>query len=789
MNRFVKEIVFIVVIFLNSSVTASVPMAQISFDGASQEGLKIHSQFSSPDFVPGVSNFAWRTDGFSSYGEWDRMLPSEGSFSLVFWVALESYPSDMEVTVDRLSPSAIISQFINGKGLNIYIDTYGRWGAQIGSSEGKAYRLTSSARFPLYQWNQIAFIYDEQDNGNELRLLLNGQLVDKTELPRTSRFIPADVPMLFARPSDVLGLLNFEINLLNGSFDDLSLYQGALNNEQITELYNNSGVAEKLSEVSVNVAESASGNELVVSKNDIEKIHSDLVQNLTSFNSKLVEASLAVPASRFANDHLRPTFHAMPPANWTNEPHGLVRKNGRWHMFYQRTPNGPFKTQMHWGHMASDNLIDWIDFRDALRPELQTDDFGFDMKGIWSGDVIVDGEAAFAFYTSVNHFDRLRAANPGISMAVSMDDNLVNWKKFGPVIDTRHVADFRDPYLWKEDDTWHMIIGAAYENHGGLDYYKLERNGEEATWVHQTKFSSLSYRVLDIGSIIWEMPVFEKIGQEEYVLVVNPIGGAVEKYGELATRGIYWTGDWIDGLFIPHYKQPKLLDILPGHLSPTVARGDDGQLRAIGIVDERRTSLAQEQAGWAHTFSLPRVWFLSDNKRALGQAPAPELMDLRLSPSFVAEQIQIDQVSSEVQSGSWSYELVIESENLSKSELSIELFASKNNSEVTRLVVDGETGSIVLDKRQSNLSKNDEGPLVISGQHSLDDFGQISTVRLFVDGSVVDVFINDSSAFSFRAYPSLKASNKTRIRSAVPIVLDKVSVYPLRPMARKLNLE
>ena len=61
--------------------------------------------------------------------------------------------------------------------------------------------------------------------------------------------------------------------------------------------------------------------------------------------------SLRVPDSRFATDWLRPAVHAMPPANWTNEPHGLVRVgNGEgddWHLFYQRTPSGPYKTLMH----------------------------------------------------------------------------------------------------------------------------------------------------------------------------------------------------------------------------------------------------------------------------------------------------------------------------------------------------------------------------------------------------------------------------------------------------------
>lgn len=111
--------------------------------------------------------------------------------------------------------------------------------------------------------------------------------------------------------------------------------------------------------------------------------------------------------------------------------------------------------------------------KDALRPELQTEDFGFDQKGIWSGDVILDGGKAFAFYTSVNHSDRLLASNPGVAMAVREDADLEDWTKIGPILNTEHVVDFRDPYLLRSGGTWHMIIGAALETGGGLDYYVL----------------------------------------------------------------------------------------------------------------------------------------------------------------------------------------------------------------------------------------------------------------------------------------------------------------------------
>mgnify|MGYP007121433761 CR=1 FL=1 len=72
----------------------------VSFDGTDDAGATLHTQFAAPDYVPEVQGLAWRTDGFSSRAEivTDRSL--HHGFTLSFWVALESYPSDLEVPAD-----------------------------------------------------------------------------------------------------------------------------------------------------------------------------------------------------------------------------------------------------------------------------------------------------------------------------------------------------------------------------------------------------------------------------------------------------------------------------------------------------------------------------------------------------------------------------------------------------------------------------------------------------------------------------------------------------------------
>lgn len=718
------------------------PLLDIDFDGLAEgrlpAGVTVHTQFPRPDVVPGVVGAAWRSDGFSSYAEAALSLDPEAAFTLSLWVALESYPSDREVPLGEIAPSSIVQQASGGEGFDIFIDTFGRWGMRLATSAGGLI-VRAPQRFPLRRWSHLVATVDPA--AGAMALYLDGNLIGLAKGQPGMRLCLAPVPLKLATPAVPARILDFTINRLNGAFDLLSVHPGALQAGQLA-----------------------------------------LLPGPPGGRVPSAEASLQVPQTRFAADTLRPRVHPMPPANWTNEPHGLVYFNDVWHLFYQRTPNGPFKTQMHWGHLSSRDLVVWESQPDALRPELHGDDVGHDMKGIWSGHVIVDGGKAFAFYTSVNHGDRLAAGNPGISMAVSQDPLLRDWRKLGPILNSEGLVDFRDPFLWKQDGTWHMLIGAALEAGGGLDYQILRPGPDGARWERQRRFSEISYRVLDPGSVIWEMPVFEPLSGTVWILLVNPIGGRISKYGDPATRAVYWTGEWSGGVFKPFFRDPKPLDLLPGHLAPTVARAPDGHLRAIGIIDERRSPRSQQRAGWANMFSLPRVWRLLPDGRTLGQELAPELTALRAAPRIAAARVSLGTTPVAVDAGLRAYELLLDLDaEAPRRAITVELMASPDGSEVTRLQFDPARDRVVFDKSRSSLSGEGEGPLVLEGAYDANAFGPMRRLRVVVDGSSIEVFVNDAAAYAVRSYPSLSVSTGLRIGGAdAGVETATLSLWPLR---------
>ena len=87
-----------------SDVLPTPPMLNWTFDldkAAVPSQTKFTTQFAQPDFVPGVSGRAWRSDGFSSWVSAPLTLSPTTGFTVEGWVALESYPSGYEKPVDE----------------------------------------------------------------------------------------------------------------------------------------------------------------------------------------------------------------------------------------------------------------------------------------------------------------------------------------------------------------------------------------------------------------------------------------------------------------------------------------------------------------------------------------------------------------------------------------------------------------------------------------------------------------------------------------------------------------
>lgn len=457
---------------------------------------------------------------------------------------------------------------------------------------------------------------------------------------------------------------------------------------------------------------------------------------------------LAVPDIRFADDFIRPKYHLLPAANWTNETHGLIHHNGRYHIFNQKNASSILLRQINWGHFSSPDLLHWTEEKPALTPDRE-----YDRNGIWSGCAVIDDAGVpRLFYTAGGE-------KMGVGMAAPKDDSLIEWEKspLNPVIAEKPAeysrTDMRDQYVWKEGDLWYMIIGFGLEQdgepRGTLLLYKSE-DLNEWSFVHLLFEGNPS---VDQSGIFWEMPVFKKMG-EKYVLLVN----RVPQKG-IPARTQYWVGDFRNEKFIPDNPVPQNLEVINRLLSPSVADTPDGKVAAIAIIPDEIHGYANYEQGWAHLYSMPRVWELKDGK--ICQSPHPVMKELRKNHRNFARQTLPEDKPLVICDEGHQMEIQATFYPEDARQFGFILYKNPDNSEYTKVYYDAESQEFVID--QTHSSQRRFIPLNVRKDSYCLDLSEPVDIHIFVDGSVVEGFINGEDAFTTRIFPMNEESSEIEL--------------------------
>ncbi len=434
-----------------------------------------------------------------------------------------------------------------------------------------------------------------------------------------------------------------------------------------------------------------------------------------------------------AADFHRPLYHFLPPRNWMNDPNGLVFWHGRYHLFYQFNPHGSHWGFIHWGHASSPDLIHWEDHPIALAPQQDTGD---DL-GCFSGCVVMDQETPTAVYTGFVDF-----FNTPVLMAQAQDSDLNRWKKspHNPVIaekpDEVNDTDFRDPYVWREGAVWKMVIGAGLRD--GVPAVVLYQSEDLISWDYQgVLFQDQQFEDVTL----WECPNFFKLG-EYYVLLVSLFPNFQGVY--------YYVGDYDGEVFSP--KQQGFIDSGSIFYAPQVRQmGDDRQLLFAWLL-EGRSDEAIEAAGWAGVQALPRELSLDDELRLIS-CPVSEFAVLRQSCRMMS-QVQLT-VDAPIKAPIDGRQLEIWLELTAREGVcGLHVLVSPDGAELTRIGVDFDHHQFFIDTRQSSLSDQVQGS--IQSANFPDTFAKNVFLHVFIDGSVIEVWLNDAFSITSRVYPTRK---------------------------------
>lgn len=684
---------------VQADVVAQFPMdvrAGQIVETVSRSRFAVQGNFS-PENVPGAAGQALMFDGYTSWVDarlGDIIPVGSQKMTVAMWVALPSYPIVMIDT--ETSEKTAIASCINEEartGFGFFIGFNGKWAfrAYVG---GWPVEISVDEPMPTYQWNCLTAVIDA--GARTVKLYNNGVEVGSSRCN-------GSVNMAAGRFTIGRGELEnysgpFLLSSFNGLVDDITVWNEAL--------------------------------------------PQSVIQGWKAEN----EPRLEIPDSRFKDDILRPRFHGMPDAAWTNECHGMTYADGRYHLFFQKNADGPYMARLHWGHISSENLYDWREEKIALAPGTW-----YDIKGCWSGCVVTDdvvtGGKPNIIYTAVDY------ARATIAQAVPGDDALINWSKKGsnPIINGRPSVlgdDFRDPYFFRKGSDAYIIVGSSKDGIGTTSLHKY--NPATGMWSNDGSLF-FSGKNAAIDGNFWEMPNITPMDGDKWLFTATPLRTST------GTKTLYWTGTiGADGKFVPDagFASPKTVELVAregyGLLSPTVYR-HDGKTIALGIVPDKLGSQENWNLGWAHCYSLPREWTLDGNGE-LVQKPFSGLTGLRTTTVFDRRNFTLDGAISLAPVSGREVELcgtfivgptpfgfkffknaVAEASltyNPARAELTLDF------SKVRRLVNDGDVFDGVYRCTLPERVRT----------------GETLKLNVFIDHSVVDIFVNDRWATSVRIF-------------------------------------
>lgn len=696
----------------------------------------------------GVKGKSLYMDGFSnSITNTDFKAPTS-AMTLSAWVAprvfenLSNY-SDGSDAEGNTRLTAIINKGDVGvcEGFVLGYGRLGLWGVQLAlrntetDDEYVVAFYDPVNTLPLYEWSHLTVTFDGTEG--YIALYYNGALAYETvaeELVGT-RIIASEEPLYIGRYTNPMIEYGINRQMVGGLLDEIKIYKSSLTAAEVKGLY---------------------------ADTDFGGAHPSLNWS-----------EVAIDSTIYGDDRYRPQYHALPPAVWMNEPHAPFYYNGKYHVFYQHNPSGPYWAQLRWGHIVGDDMIHWEYVKDAVVPTA-----GICPEGVWTGGACIgpDGTPWLAITAGTN---TTSWSDQNIAFAHPADINdpyLTDWVLEDKVAITQPSNDaqgergqFRDPFVWRDGDTYYMLVSTSIPGAGGSA--NVYTSKDMRNWVSRGYLFECDYELYPEQGEHFEcvimLPVSTGDGREtKYVLFDCP-----QYLSETATvECYYWIGTFDKEAcrFIPDDEKPQLFDRGRGVFTGqngfcfNTESGSDyehGRTVIYAIAQGKDAGTAQNlNAGWAHNFAIPLELRLSDDGKNIIREPIKELQSVRGEKLYSIPEGQTKT----------AFELNSEISNLRGDmlEITAEFTISPTVETYSAgLSVRYNPNTVDMQTERTDLVFSDAGVYVDRSQSSLldyvskqpshtwEDASKKYSVTVLLDRSMLEVYVNGIMSFTTRIYP------------------------------------
>ena len=452
-------------------------------------------------------------------------------------------------------------------------------------------------------------------------------------------------------------------------------------------------------------------------------------------------------AERSISPEERPLFHLSSRVGWMNDPNGLSRYRGEYHLFYQYHPYDSHWGPMHWGHAVSKDLLAWRYLPAALAP-----DESYDLGGCFSGGALElpDGRHLL-MYTGVAD-----ETQPNGEVRAVQTQNLafgdgIHYRKFekNPVITAADLPagcsrfDFRDPRIWRlEDGSFRAMVACDRVD---ADGQMLLFGSDDLThWKYLSTPAQNNGRL----GLMWECPDwFELDGYQ--VLLARAQDMLPKGFEYHNGNGTFCLLGHLDGQGNFREISDQAVDYGIDFYAPQTILAPDGHRLMIGWMQNWDTcNLHTPSVPWFGQMSLPRE--LSIRNGRLCQAPLRELEALRGKP-VQYRNVQIE--NGEIELDGISGRTVDLEISLEPGEELYNRFAvrvAKNDTFHTTVSFRPRESVLKVDRKFSGSRR----AIIHQRRARVDHQRGELTMRLILDRFSVEVFVNDGGKVMSATIPT-----------------------------------
>jgi fructan beta-fructosidase len=346
---------------------------------------------------------------------------------------------------------------------------------------------------------------------------------------------------------------------------------------------------------------------------DNQSVTTDEIRMGTTFGD-VITGTAAGSSTPVVADPWRPGYHFTAPANWLNDPNGLIYVNGQYNMYYQTSPTGTqaSSTNMSWGHAVSTDLLHWTVLPTAIPADASAQ--------AWSGSAVVDTNNTAGFGAGA-----IVAAYTGSTpntfiqdqrLAYSTDGG-VTFTKYGTVIPYDNASQTRDPsiFWYAPGNTWVMAVSRNTSSNSNPAGIEIFNSPDLKNWT---------YKSTTTGGGGWECP-------DLFQMNVNgdPNNTAWVMMGSQNNTVYYRIGTFNGTTFVPQqtlradygtdYYAAQRYNNLPGQNIVEAWMANPGYAGSTPTTD------------WRGEMTLPRQLSLTyaSGKYAMVQTPIPQAQSLR----------------------------------------------------------------------------------------------------------------------------------------------------------------